>query len=134
MILVDTTVWIDLFLDHETPQVKKLENLILQQEDLCTCGVIMTEILQGIRSDQEYLKILSVLTNLLYLPMDQSVFIQSSNIFRTLRKKGITIRKSIDCMIAAVCIEHNCQLLHNDRDFAFIADSFPLQLTNDIDG
>jgi len=133
MILIDTTVWIDLFSDNETSQVKKLENLIFHQEDLCTCGVIMTQVLQGIRNDQEYRKILSVLKNLLYLPMDQSVFIQSSNIFRTLRKQGITIRKSIDCMIAAVCIEHDCQFLHNDRDFTFIADSFPLHIINDID-
>lgn len=134
MILIDTSVWIDLFAGHKTAQVNKLEKLILQQEDLCTCGIIMTEVLQGIRSDQEYQKILSVLKNLLYLPMDQSVFIQSSNIFRALKKKGITIRKSIDCMIAAVCLEHNCQLLHNDRDFTFVAGSFPLQITNDIDG
>lgn len=134
MILIDTSVWIDLFAGQETTQVNKLENLILQKEDLCTCGVVMTEVLQGIRSEKEYRKILSVLKNLLYLQMDQSVFIQSSNIFRTLRKKGITIRKSIDCMIAAVCLAHNCQLLHNDRDFTFIADSFPLQITNDIDG
>ncbi len=133
MILVDTTVWIDLFSNKETSQVKKLENLILQQEDLCTCGVIMTEVLQGIRSDQECRKTISVLTDLLYLPMDQSVYIQASNIFRTLRKKGITIRKTIDCMIAAICLEHNSQLLHNDRDFAFVADSFPLQIANDID-
>ena len=133
MILIDTSVWIDLFIDNETPQVKKLENLIINQEDLCTCGVIMTEVLQGIRSDQEYQKTISVLKDLLYLPMDQTVFIQASNIFRALRKKGTTIRKSIDCMIAAVCIKHDSQLLHNDRDFIFIADSFPIQILDDID-
>ncbi len=130
MILVDTTVWIDLFSGRETPHVTKLETLIADQEDLCTCGIIMTEVLQGIRSDQEYHKTLSILSDLLYLPMDQSAFIQASNIYRNLRKKGITIRKTIDCMIAAVCLDHESQLLHNDRDFDFIAKSFPLQMIN----
>jgi len=128
MVLVDTTVWVDLFLGRETPFIYQLENLISNHEDLCTCGLIMTEVLQGISNDAEYRKTLSVLSELLYLPMEQSMFIDASRIYRDLRKKGITIRKTIDCMIASLCLEHGVQLLHNDRDFTFIADLFPLQV------
>ena len=128
MVLVDTTVWIDLFLGRETPCIYQLENLIANKQDLCTCGMIMTEILQGISNDTEYRKTLTVLSELLYLPMDQSIFIHASKIYRDLRKKDITIRKTIDCMIASLCLEHGVQLLHNDRDFTLIADLFPLQI------
>ncbi len=130
MILVDTSVWIDLFSGQDTPHVLKLESLIENQEDLCTCGVIMTEVLQGIRNDQEYSKTQFILSGLIYLSMNQSIFIQSAKIYRELRKKGITIRKPIDCMIASVCLDHEAQLLHNDRDFKLIANLFPLQFTH----
>jgi predicted nucleic acid-binding protein len=60
--------------------------------------------------------------------MDQSAFLLAANIYRTLRSRGITIRNSVDCMIAAVCIEHKADLLHNDKDFDYIADVFGLQV------
>ena len=128
MVLVDTTVWVDLFLGRETPFVSQLQTLISDGEDLCTCGLIMTEVLQGISNDAEYRKTLTVLSELLYLPMERSMFIDASKIYRDLRKKGITIRKTIDCMIASICLKHGVQLLHNDRDFTFIADVLPLQV------
>lgn len=70
MTLVDTTVWIDLFAGRNTTQVYMFESLVVKKEDICLCGVILTEILQGIRSEKEYSKTESVLSNLLYLPMD----------------------------------------------------------------
>ncbi len=91
MILVDTSVWMDLFSGQDTPHVLKLESLTENQEDLCTCGVIMTEVLQGIRNNQEYSKTQFILSGLIYLPMNQSIFVQSAKIYRELRKKGITI-------------------------------------------
>lgn len=117
MIMVDTTVWIDFFNNNLTPQVLRLENSIKNGEDLCICGVILTELLQGIRAEKQYLKTKSYLENLIYLPMNYSTFLKSAEIFRYLRKRGITIRKPIDCMIAAVSVENNIPLLHNDRDF-----------------
>jgi len=128
MILVDTTVWIDLFNGQKTKQINKLEVLIGDRADLCTCGVILTEVLQGIRNESEFQRTTEVFLNLLYLPMNQSTFIQSANIYRKLRTEGITIRNPIDCMIASACLEHEAALLHNDRDFTFIAQIFPLQI------
>jgi predicted nucleic acid-binding protein len=131
MTLVDTSVWIDFLAARNTPQVAALESFIDQREDLCLCGVILTEVLQGIRDDKQHKQTESVLSSLIYLPMDQTTFLLAANIYRTLRSRGITIRNSVDCMIAAVCIEHKAHLLHSDRDFDYIADIFGLQVVRD---
>jgi predicted nucleic acid-binding protein len=128
MTLVDTSVWIDFFPARNTPPVATLESLIEQSEDLCLCGVILTEVLQGIRDDMQYRKTEAVLSSLIFLPMNRNTFLSAANIYRILRAQGLTIRNSIDCMIAAVCIEHNAQLLHNDRDFDQIAGFFDLRV------
>jgi len=128
MTLVDTSVWIDFLAARNTVQAGALESFIDQRVDLCLCGVILTEVLQGIRDDKQHKQTESVLSSLIYLPMDQSTFLLAANIYRTLRSRGITIRNSVDCMIAAVCIEHKADLLHNDKDFDYIADVFGLQV------
>ena len=128
MTLVDTSVWIDFFAARNTTQVALLESSIDQRDDLCLCGVILTEVLQGIRDDKQHKQTESVLSSLVYIPMDRSTFVLAANIYRTLRSRGITIRNSVDCMIAAACIEHKTDLLHNDRDFDYIADVFGLQV------
>jgi len=94
-----------------------LELLLLEGNDICLCGVILTEVLQGIREDKDYTKVLSRFDSFLFLDLNRRAFIKAAQIYRTLRRRGITIRKSVDCMIASVAIEHNIPLLHNDRDF-----------------
>jgi predicted nucleic acid-binding protein len=127
MILVDTTVWIDFFSARSYPHVKALENLILNREDICLCGIILAEVLQGIREDSEFNRTRDLLANLVFLPMQYSVFLRSAEIYRNLRRKGITIRKPVDCMIASVAIEHEIPLLHNDKDFIPIEKHFGLK-------
>ncbi len=117
MVLVDTTVWIDFFGDKPTSEVAELERLLNAGEDICTCGIILTEVLQGIRDDVAYRKTLSSFDDLLYLPMNREVFVMSAQLYRSLRRRGLTIRKPVDCMIASVAITHGAILLHNDRDF-----------------
>ena len=117
MVLVDTTVWIDFFAASSSPHVAALETLIEQREDICICGIILTKVLQGIRKDSEFQKTRDLFNNLIFLPMHYPVFLRSADIFRKLRSKGITIRKSLDCMIASVAIENDIPLLHNDKDF-----------------
>jgi len=121
MILVDTTVWIDFFKGAEEPHVGVLEHRIHGRDDLCICGLILTEVLQGLRSDRQYREVKRDLDNLIYLPMQRNIFINSAAIYRSLRKRGITVRKPIDCMIASVAIANDIPLLHNDRDFDPIA-------------
>jgi predicted nucleic acid-binding protein len=130
MVLVDTTVWVDLFSGLTTPHVTVLESLIVRKEDICLCGVILTEVLQGIKDDKEYAKTQAIFSNLLYLAMTRETFLLAAHIYRSLRPRGVTLRNSIDCMIAAVCIENKVALLHNDRDFDPISKHFDLRIVN----
>ena len=128
MVLVDTTVWIDFFADRSEPYVAALQGFIENEEDLCLCGVILAEVLQGIRSDADYIETKDYLADLIFLPMRQLTFVRAAELYRSLRKRGVTIRKPIDCMIAAVAIEHDIRLLHNDRDFDNISKHSKLKI------
>jgi predicted nucleic acid-binding protein len=117
VVLVDTTVWVDFLNDKNTPQVQTLEQLVADEEDICTCGVILAEVLQGIREDADYRKTVSRFDSFLFLPMDRRTFVRAAELYRSLRRRGVTIRKTVDCMIAAAAIENRILLLHNDKDF-----------------
>lgn len=128
MVLVDTTVWIDFFADRSEAHVATLQDLIENEEDLCLCGVILAEVLQGIRSEADYIETKDYLDDLIFLPMRQATFVRAAELYRSLRKKGVTIRKPVDCMIAAVAVEYDIRLLHNDRDFDSIASHSKLEI------
>ena len=128
MILVDTSVWIDLFAGRNLPHVDVLEQCILDNEDLALCGIILTEILQGIADDTTHRRVRRYLVPLILLPMPEAVFVRAADIYRRLRKQGTTIRKTNDCIIAATVLQHHCRLLHNDKDFAAIARDYPLKV------
>lgn len=128
MILVDTSIWIDFFAGRDLPHVAKLEQSILENEDLALSGIILTEILQGIPDDTTYRRVRRYLRVLVMLPMPESVFVRAADIYRKLRKQGITIRKTNDCIIAATAVEYQCRLLHNDKDFSPIAKHHSLKV------
>ena len=130
MTLVDSTVWIDFFRGEDLAHVHELVRLIESNEDVCICGVILTEVLQGIRDDKEYSRTLASFDELVLLPMTQQTFVKAADLYRTLRSRGLTIRNAIDCMIAAVAIEHDVPLLQHDRDFEAIASLGTLRLLN----
>lgn len=121
MIMIDTSVWIDQLIGNKTKQTHRLSLLIEDSVPLCTCGLIITEVLQGCREDRLYREVRDILTNLVYLQFTIDIFIHASDLYRSLRKNGVTIRKPVDCMIASVCIEHEVELLHNNKDFTLIA-------------
>jgi predicted nucleic acid-binding protein len=117
IVVVDTSVWIDFFGGRSARHVETLERLLTAGDDVCLCGVILAEVLQGIRSEIDYRKTKAYFESLLYLPMDRRTFERAAEIYRSLRKKGMTVRKPVDCMIASVAIEQDIPLLHSDRDF-----------------
>lgn len=121
MVMVDSSVWINLLIGKDTRQTHCLSLVIENLLPLCTCGIVMAEVLQGCRDNRLYREIRDVLSDLVYMQFTKDLFIQAADIYRSLRKKGITIRKPVDCMIASVCIEHGLELLHDDRDFTTIA-------------
>jgi hypothetical protein len=128
VILIDTSAWIDFFAGRDLPHVATLEQFILDNQDLALCGIILTEILQGIADDATQRRVRRYLGPLIMLPMPEAVFVQAADIYRQLRKQGITIRKTNDCIIAATALDHRCQLLHNDKDFVPIAEHYPLKV------
>lgn len=130
MILVDTSVFIDFFAGKQSAQTRRLIKSIEDSDDICTCGLIITETLQGIRSDKEYDRVKSILSGLIYLPITVTMFITASSIYRHIRKNGKTIRSPSDCIIASVCLEHEVDLLHNDKDFHSIAQYTALRIAS----
>lgn len=127
MVIVDTTVWIDFFSGRTLPHATALEDLLVNREDICTCGIIVTEVLQGIRKDADFIRTRDLFSNLVFLPMRYSTFLRSAEIYRALRHNGITVRKPVDCMIASVALEHDIALLDNDRDFDPIEKHFGMK-------
>ena len=117
MILVDSSVWIDFFNGTENAETDKL-NEILGLEEIVIGDLILVEVLQGFRSDTDYKTAKNVLTSLtVHELLGKELAIKSANNFRKLRKKGITIRKTADVIIATYCIENKMPLLFTDKDF-----------------
>ena len=125
-VLVDTTVWIDFFRGTQSPKVAILDELIQQREDLCCCGFVLTEVLQGIRDEKELVATRRLFEELIYLEDDRTTFELAASIYRELRRKGSTVRNSIDCLIASVVVQRGVALLENDRDYRLIDEHYPL--------
>jgi len=128
MVLVDTSVWADLFNGHPSTEASMLRQLIENETELFTTGLIVQEILQGISDKEKRAEIRSDLTEFVLIDPSLQTHVEAAEIFAGCRKKGVTIRKSIDCAIAAITLEYDLELLHKDRDFAQIAKVFPLKL------
>jgi predicted nucleic acid-binding protein len=117
VILVDSSVWIDYFNGRSTPQTEKLDQL-LGAEDLAIGDLILVEVLQGFREDREFESARRLLLSLSLVDLcGPDIAIQAARNYRSLRSRGFTIRKTIDCVIATCCIERGYQLLHSDKDF-----------------
>ena len=122
MIVVDTTVWIDFLESRETDFDVHLKELIEREEPLALTDIIYCEILQGIADDGKFRRTREILlTYPIFKTRGLRTFEHAAQIYRDCRKQGLTIRKTVDCIIAATCIEAGVQLYHNDRDFAAIA-------------
>jgi predicted nucleic acid-binding protein len=117
VILVDSSVWIDYFRGTATPQAEKLDTL-LGIEPIAIGDLILTEVLQGFVSDRDFNQAKKLMTSLVIVDLaGQTTAIQTAKNFRVLRSLGITVRKTIDTVIATRCIESGLPLLYSDRDF-----------------
>ena len=121
MIMVDSSVWIDYFRGVGSPGVEVLDAL-LGAEPLATGDLILAEVLQGFESEQDFRRAKSLLESFEVVRLaGHDVCLQAAENFRALRRKGVTVRKTIDAIIATCCIRNGYVLLHNDRDFdAFV--------------
>jgi len=121
MILVDTSVWIDFLRNLDTPHVRALDELIENEGDLSVADIVLTEVLQGISADRDFRTVERYLRDLpIYSPRGVETYVRAAQIHRQCRRRGRTVRSSVDCIIAAVCIENRLTLLHRDSDFDLI--------------
>jgi predicted nucleic acid-binding protein len=117
VILVDSSVWIEYFNGTITAQTEKLDQL-LGYEPLAIGDLILTEVLQGFDDERDFNAARNLLTSLTVVELGgQEIAIQAARNFRALRNRGVTVRKTMDTVIATRCIESGYDLLHNDRDF-----------------
>ena len=128
MILVDSSTWVDYFRGVSTTQTAKLDRL-LDSEPLAIGDLILAEVLQGFTNNSDFNKAKGLLTSLDVVDIGGvDIAIQAAKNFRTLRGFGITVRKTIDTLIATRCIESGYVLLHNDRDFEPFVKHFKLRV------
>ena len=127
MIVVDTAVWADWFNGIDSPEADHLDQA-LGQQDAGLVPVILTEVLQGFRSDRDFERARPLLGRLPVLTLDMDGHADAARLFRQLRARGITIRGAIDCIIAQTCIAAGVELLSTDQDFVAIARHTPLRL------
>ncbi|HLP48367.1 MAG TPA: PIN domain-containing protein [Candidatus Kapabacteria bacterium] len=123
MVLVDTSIIID-FINNNIYKEEIIT--LLENKKFTTTEIIIMEVLQGIKDDKTYDKIKSFLESLPLVEVRYDDFLEAANIYRICRKRGITIRKSIDCIIAAIAINNNLELFSNDMDFDNIRKHFEL--------
>ena len=117
MLVVDSTVWIDYFNGVESPQTDYL-HLIADKTPILIGDLILAEVLQGFREDADFEKARRALGKYIQVEMvNPELALQSARNFRLLRRKGVTVRKTIDSLVATYCIENEHNLLNNDSDF-----------------
>lgn len=127
MILVDTSVWIDYFKGRQTEGVAKLSRALDAEKPCCLSSIIYQEILQGADSEASFARLSSYLNDLVFFqpahPLES--FAGAAQIYLRCRRQGLTIRSTIDCLIAQIAMENDVLLLHCDKDFDHIARVFP---------
>lgn len=127
MILVDTSIWIEYLSPVPGPNKAILKRLISENEPISLNGLILTEVLQGIKKDKDYIKIKELLLGFSILNFSLEEYILASHVYREGRKRGITIRSTIDCIIAAMANNRNLYLFHNDKDYNQISNIVALK-------
>lgn len=127
MIVVDSSVWIDFFNGTESDAADRLDQA-LGVEQVAVADIILVEVLQGVRRDTDYRTARRVLTALPVLDMlGASAAVRSAEAYRSLRRRDVTIRKTVDVAIASYCIGADLALLSSDRDFQPFVDHLGLQ-------
>jgi predicted nucleic acid-binding protein len=120
-LLFDTSIWIDFFNGTDNEKVSLLTEYITNDYPIYICPVIIQEILQGIKSDKQYIEVKEAILALIIINEDPVMAaIGAADLYRKLRKTGLTIRKGNDCLIAWYGIKNSLKIIHRDRDFDII--------------
>ena len=126
MILVDTSAWIEFLRDTGSPICQRVDDLLATE--IATCDVVRMEVLAGGRDEQHLQQLRRLLARASTLPTEPVDYDAAAALYRTCRQRGHTVRKLIDCLIAAVAIRGNVPVLHRDVDFDILAQHTDLQV------
>lgn len=123
-VLVDTSVWVDFFNGQTTPQTSAVRAFLDQGDDIATCGVVLAEFFQGLRSSRSVKELRPFFELMPCLaPSEPDTYFRAAELFRRLRARGITVRSTIDCLIVCLAAQHGYYVLAKDRDIELILDS-----------
>ncbi len=127
MIVVDSTVWIDWFRGSETPQTRRLAQG-LAADEIAILDLLLTEVLQGFRTDRSFEAARQVLVLLPRPVLRVETYVRAASLYRKLRARGVTVRGAVDCIVAQACIDLDARLLTGDVDFERVAAHTGLRL------
>ena len=121
---MDSSAWVDFFNGFASPERQALADLFRSDHEICTCGVIVAEVFQGLRRDKGRSRLSELFRDLTFLePAGIASYFRAADLYRALRRQGKTIRSTIDCTIAVLAEEHGCSVLARDRDMRLLLDS-----------
>lgn len=125
MILVDTSIWIAVFRERNPISFDDVAPF----DQIVTCLPVIQEVLQGFRLESAYRTARNAMLSLPIVesPMEESLFLEAASLYRAGRRRGLTIRSSVDCLIAACALRHDMPVLHSDRDYELLAEVSPLK-------
>jgi predicted nucleic acid-binding protein len=125
MILVDTSVWIAVF---RAKSPVRIEDAV-EFEEIVTCLPVIQEVLQGFREERAFRTARDAMLALPIVesPMEESLFLEAAELYRSARRRGLMVRSSVDCLIAACALRHDLAVMHKDRDYEQIAEISPLK-------
>ena len=120
MILIDTSAWIEFLRDTGSPICERVDDLLAA--DIATCEVIKMEVLAGARNEEHLQQLRRLLARASTLRMEPVDYDAAAALYRTCRRQGRTVRKLLDCLIAAVAIRNDVPIIHRDADFDVLAE------------
>lgn len=123
-ILVDSSAWIEFLNGNPSQTAEEVSRLLGSEHVLSTCGLIVAEVFQGLRRKSGFGRVTSMFEDLDFLePTGIETYLRAAEVYRELRSRGITVRSTIDCILAALAEEHGCSVLARDRDLETILGS-----------
>ncbi len=121
-VLVDTSAWVEFLNGSSSPEAQSVDQLLAGEDDVCTCGLVVAEVFQGIKREREELE--TFFRKMTFLePAGIGTYLSAADLHRALRRRGVTIRSTIDCFLAVLAAENGCHLLARDRDLRHILES-----------
>jgi predicted nucleic acid-binding protein len=123
-VLVDTSAWVDYLNGQSTPAAEALATILAGSDDVCTCGIVVAEVFQGLRREAGRDRLADLFREMRFLePSGIDLYFKAAELYRHLRHRGITIRSTIDCLVAVMAEDAECYVLARDRDMDRILES-----------